>query len=85
MNDRREYSNEELGAMSVARNEHQNWIELLRDRLAGRWAVALPASIVVGCIASLACWYVVPASYESSGLIEVDARRGVVVSRLPEE
>ena len=54
MNEHREYSNEELGAMSVARHEHQNWIELLRDRLAGRWTVALPISIVVGCIASLA-------------------------------
>ncbi len=85
MNDQREYSNEELGAMSVARHEHPNWIELFRDRLAGRWAVALPVSILAGCLASLACWYVVPARYESSGLIEVDARRGVVVSRLPEE
>ena len=66
-------------------DQQLNPVDMVRDRLAGRWPLAIALSFVVGVSAAVICWLVIPSKFESSGIIEIDAQRTVVIARLPEE
>ena len=69
-----------------AQNEQQmNPVDMVRDRLAGRWPLAIALGLLTGIVAATVCWIVIPEKFESAGIIEVDAQRAVVMARLPEE
>ena len=62
-----------------------NPVDMVRDRLAGRWVIAIALGLLCGIVASSVCWLVIPEKYESTGIIEVDSQRAVMMSQLPEE
>ena len=80
------YTNSDSAENHGEQGEQQlNPLDMVRDRLAGRWPLAIALSLIVGIAAALICWTVIPSRFESSGIIEIDAQRTVVIARLPEE
>ena len=60
-------------------------IELIRDRLAGRWLVAGSLGLLLGIVGAVIAWHMTPLLYRSSGLLIASSNRPIVVKMLQED
>ena len=85
MSDTYSNSGDTVDNQSGQSDQQMNPVDMIRDRLAGRGPLAIALGLLTGIIAATVCWIVIPERFESTGIIEVDAQRAVVMARLPEE
>lgn len=60
-------------------------IEMVRDRLAGRWLIAGFIGLTLGVVGAFVAWNVTPLLYRSSGLLIASSNRPIVVKMLQED
>jgi len=60
-------------------------IEMIRDRLAGRWLTASILGIVLGFSGAYLAWNLTPLLYRSSGYLIASSERAIVVKMLQED
>ena len=60
-------------------------IEMIRDRLAGRWLIAIALGLALGSICAVVAWNMTPLLYRSSGLLIASSNRPIVVKMLQED
>ncbi len=60
-------------------------IEMVRDRLAGRWMIACILGVVLGGIGAFLAWNLTPVMYRSSGLLIASSNRAIVVKMLQDD
>ena len=60
-------------------------VEMIRDRLAGRWLTAGILGIALGIVGAFLAWNLTPLLYRSSGLLIASSNRAIVVKMLQED
>ena len=60
-------------------------VEMVRDRLAGRWMIACILGVVLGGIGAFLAWNLTPVMYRSSGLLIASSNRAIVVKMLQDD
>ena len=61
-----------------------NPLELVRDRLEGRWLYAIITAIVVGVAAASVAWMVAPINYTAEGFLKGNSKNETVVQKIDE-
>lgn len=61
-----------------------NPLELLRDRLAGRWVIASILAIVVGILCATVSFYVAPVYYRATGYLQGTAKHEIIIEEIAE-
>ena len=62
-----------------------NPVEMIRDRLAGRWLTAGILGVTIGVVGAFLAWNLTPLLYKSSGLLMASSNRAIVVKMLQED
>tara|TARA_B100001059_G_scaffold236251_1_gene285748 strand:+ start:1 stop:2172 length:2172 start_codon:yes stop_codon:yes gene_type:complete len=62
-----------------------NPVEMIRDRLAGRWLTASILGIILGVVGAYLAWNLTPVLYRSSGYLLASSDRAIVVKMLQED
>ena len=62
-----------------------NPLEMVRDRLAGRWLTAGILGVAIGVVGAFLAWNLTPLLYRSSGLLIASSNRAIVVKMLQED
>jgi Mrp family chromosome partitioning ATPase/uncharacterized protein involved in exopolysaccharide biosynthesis len=62
-----------------------NPVEMIRDRLAGRWLTAGILGLTLGVLGAFLAWNMTPLFYKSSGLLIASSNRAIVVKMLQED
>lgn len=61
-----------------------NPLDLVRDRLEGRWLYAIGTSIVVAILAAIVAWNVAPVTYQAEGWLKGNSRNEIIVEQITE-
>ena len=61
-----------------------NPIDLVKDRLAGRWLFAIPIALVVGILAAAIAYYVAPVNYQATGHLKGTSRHEIIIKEISE-
>ena len=61
-----------------------NPLELIRDRLEGRWVQVVVTSIITGAIAALLAWNLAPINYTAKGSLKGNSKNAVTVGEIEE-
>ena len=60
-------------------------IEMIRDRLAGRWLTAGIIGLTIGAVGAFLAWNLTPLLFRSSGLLIASSNRAIVVKMLQDD
>ena len=88
-NGRQPFSNQDSPPVQVASgNEEEggavNPLELVRDRLEGRWLYAIITAIVLGVSAAVIAWMLAPINYTAEGFLKGNSKNETVVQKIDE-
>ena len=61
-----------------------NPLELVRDRLEGRWFYAISASILIGATAAAIAWFMAPVNFKAEGWLKGNSQNEVIVEQITE-
>lgn len=61
-----------------------NPLDLIRDRLAGRWIPAASIALIVGVLAAITAYFVAPAYYQSTGHLKGTSRNEIIIKEISE-
>ena len=61
-----------------------NPLDLVRDRLEGRWIYAISSSIVLAILAAIVAWNVAPVTYQAEGWLKGNSRNEIIVEQITE-
>ena len=69
---------------SEAEESPVNPLELVLDRLQGRWLYAVGSSIIVGIIAATVAWFFAPINFSSVGWLQGNSQNDTIVQQIAE-
>lgn len=61
-----------------------NPLELVRDRLEGRWIYAILCSLLLGATAAAAAWFIAPINYTAEALLKGNSKNETIVQSIEE-